>query len=150
MVVCASPIASPLASAGGQSFFDCLCPPMPEMYLNSFANYYCINRLQTCAKCMLVCAGPNAGLLAGAGADGLSFFLVLPVRSSPPAHAIDVFKFFCQLFELLTCTNLCYHVPVQLPVHWPVPTASHFLSVYPSTHGIGVVFKFFCQFFQHK
>jgi len=41
--------------------------PTPYMYFNSFANYFGINGLQTGTKCILVCAGPIAGLLAGAG-----------------------------------------------------------------------------------
>ena len=72
MLVCAGPIAGPLAGAGadGLSFvFISACLLTPEMNLNSFANYFCRSGLQTCTKCMLVCAGPIAGPLASAGAD---------------------------------------------------------------------------------
>ena len=103
ILVCASPSAGPLASAGANDvlFFISACPPTPQMYLNSFASYFCISGLQTCAKCMLVCAGPIAGPLAGAGADGLSFF-----HFCLSMHATDVFKFFCQLFLHKWASNL--------------------------------------------
>jgi len=44
-------------------------PPTPYMYFNLFANYFGINGLQTGTKCMLVCAGPIASLLASAGSQ---------------------------------------------------------------------------------
>jgi len=64
---------------------------LSQEYFNYYANYFGINRGQTGTKCMLVCAGPIAGPLAGA-ASQLFFYFCLS------AHAIDVFQLFFQLF----------------------------------------------------
>ena len=69
------------------------------MYFNSFANYYAINGLQTCAKCVLVCAGPIAGLLAGAGSQSSCYFY-------PSTHSTHIFQFFCQLFRHKYASNV--------------------------------------------
>ncbi len=66
-------------------FWISACVPTPYMYLNSVANYFSINRLQTCTKCMLVCVGLIAGPLASAGGQS-SFYFCLS------AHTIDVVR----------------------------------------------------------
>ena len=66
------------------------------MYSNSFANYFSMNVLQTCTKCMLVCAG----LLAIASSH---FFVQISARPPTPIH---VFKILCQLFWHKCASNL--------------------------------------------
>jgi len=48
-----------------------------------------------------------------------------------------------------TSPNVCYYVPVQLLVHFPVPAAIDFLNFCPSAHAIDV-FQLLCQLFRHK
>ena len=117
------------------------CPPTVFKF---FANYFAINKLQTCTICMLVCAG--AGLLASASGQSFCYFCL-------STHANYVFQFFCQLFRHKLASNLhqmyasmcrcqCRSVgQCRRPVI--------FLNFCPSAHTIDV-FQFFCQLFRHK
>jgi hypothetical protein len=74
-------------------FFISACPSTPQMYLNSFASYFCISGLQTCSKFMLVCASPSAGPLAGD--DGLSFYFISACPPMPQMYVKSFASYFC-------------------------------------------------------
>ena len=130
----ALPVCGPVPAASHCSKFLPICPHQ-YMYLKSCANYFCINMLQTCTKCMLVCASLIAGPLAPANGRS-SFFEFLPIC---PHHActyilVPIFRHkWASNWHLIYASMCQWHCQSVGRCRWPVIFLNFCLSAHTNT-----------------